>query len=103
MILAGEIWRIATPGRGSADSPAAARSITFGAMLFWGFPIAVLVRAAAVVVGGVAQRHTPHRVVFNAAQLSLSLGAAELVLFALGVQPDDVSPGTRRTATAPAW
>jgi diguanylate cyclase (GGDEF)-like protein len=87
MILAGEIWRIATPGRGSADSLAAARSITFGAMLFWGFPVAVLVRATAVVVGGIAQRHTPYRVAFNAAQLSLSLGAAELVMLELGVNP----------------
>ncbi|HEY3907609.1 MAG TPA: EAL domain-containing protein [Streptosporangiaceae bacterium] len=87
MILAGEIWRIATPGRGSADSLAAARSVTFAAMLFWGFPVAVLVRAAAVVVGGIAQRHTPYRVAFNAAQLSLSLGAAELVMLGLGVNP----------------
>jgi diguanylate cyclase (GGDEF)-like protein len=92
MILAGEIWRIATPGRSSADSLAAARSITFGAMLFWGFPVAVLVRAASVVVGGIAQRHTPHRIAFNAAQLSLSLGAAELALLALGLHPSILQP-----------
>ncbi len=92
MILAGEIWRIATPGRGSADSLAAARSITFGAMLFWGFPLAVLIRAAAIIVGGIAQRHTPYRVAFNAAQLSLSLGAAKLAIFALGVHASITHP-----------
>jgi len=92
MILAGEIWRIATPGRSSADSLAAARSITFGAMLFWGFPLAVLVRATAVVVGGVAHRHTPYRVAFNAAQLSLSLGAAQLVMHTLGLHPSIEQP-----------
>jgi diguanylate cyclase (GGDEF)-like protein len=87
MILAGEVWRIDIPGRGPGEAAAAARSITVGAMLFWGFPIAVLLRAIAVVVGGVAQRHTPQRVAFNAAQLSLSLGAAALALLAFGVNP----------------
>ena len=87
MILAGEVWRIDIPGRGPGEAAAAARSITVGAMLFWGFPIAVLLRAIAVVVGGVAQRHTPQRVAFNAAQLSLSLGAAALALLAFGLNP----------------
>jgi diguanylate cyclase (GGDEF)-like protein len=88
MILAGEIWRIDIPGRGPGESAAASRSITVGVLLFWGFPVAVLLRAIAVVVGGVAQRHTPHRVAFNAAQLSVSLGAAALALLAFGVSPD---------------
>lgn len=92
MILAGEIWRIDIPGRGPGEAAATARSITVGVMLFWGFPVAVLLRAIAVVVGGVAQRHTPLRVAFNAAQLSLSLGAAALALFALGVSPRQDHP-----------
>ena len=92
MILAGEIWRIDTPGRGWGWSPAASRSITVGVMLFWGFPVAVVLRAVAVVVGGVAQRHTPLRVAFNAAQISLSLGATALVLLTLGVNPKQLHP-----------
>ncbi len=92
MILAGEIWRIATPGRPAGWSAAASRSITLGVMLFWGFPIAVMLRAIAVVVGGVAQRHAPQRIIFNAAQLSLSLGAAALVLFAFGDSPTPRDP-----------
>ncbi|HET9895003.1 MAG TPA: EAL domain-containing protein [Streptosporangiaceae bacterium] len=87
MILGGEIWRIATPGRPWAETAAASRSITLGVLLFWGFPIAVMLRAIAVVVGGVAQRHTPHRIIFNASQLSLSLGAAELVLLLFRASP----------------
>src|SRR5215469_3266081 len=85
LIVAGEIWRIDSPGRGPGESAAAARSITVGAMLFWGFPAAVLLRAIAVIVGGIAQRHIPQRIAFNVAQLSLSLGAAGLALWALGV------------------
>lgn len=87
MILAGEIWRIATPGRPKGDSAAASRSITFGVLLFWGFPIAALLRASAVLIGGIAQRHTGQRIAFNIAQLTLSLGASWLVLFWLGIDP----------------
>ncbi len=86
MILTGEIWRVATPGQSGSDSPAVSRTITVAAMLYWGFPIAVLLRAASIVVVGLA-RSSPHRVAFNAAQLSLSLGAAELVLILRGVRP----------------
>src|SRR5215472_10339434 len=92
MILAGEVWRIDIPGRGPGEAAAAARSITVGAMLFWGFPIAVLLRAIAVIVGGVAQRHTRQRVAFNAAQLSLSLGAAALALLAFRINPMPLHP-----------
>jgi diguanylate cyclase (GGDEF)-like protein len=81
MILVAEIWPLATPGRTGSDSPAISRTITLAVLLYWGFPIAVLLRAAAIVLVGLA-RHSPHRVAFNAAQVSLSMGAAELVLYA---------------------
>lgn len=87
MVLAGEIWRIITPGRSGPDSPAVSRTMSVAAMLCWGFPVAVLLRAIAIVVVGLAQRNSPYRVIFNTAQLSLSLGAAELVLWACGVNP----------------
>lgn len=106
MILAGETWRIDIPGRGSGRSVAASRSITVGTLLFWGFPVAVLLRAIAVVVCGIAQRHTPLRVAFNAAQLSLSLGGAGLALLALGVNPKQfqhwVPTGTNPYVLIPA-
>ena len=86
MILVAEIWPVATPGRSGSDSPAISRTITLAVLLFWGFTIAVLLRAAAIVLVGLV-RHSPHRVAFNAAQVSLSLGAAELVLRASGLSP----------------
>jgi diguanylate cyclase (GGDEF)-like protein len=86
MILVAEIWPVATPGRSGSDSPAISRTITLAVLLFYGFAIAVLLRAAAVVLVGLV-RHSPHRVAFNAAQVSLSLGAAELVLWADGLSP----------------
>jgi diguanylate cyclase (GGDEF)-like protein len=90
MILVAEIWPLATPGRSGSDSPAISRAITLAVLLFWGFPIAVLLRVAAIVLVGLA-RHSPHRVAFNAAQLTLSLGAAALVLVADGKK---LGPGT---------
>ncbi|MGN6794080.1 MAG: putative bifunctional diguanylate cyclase/phosphodiesterase [Streptosporangiaceae bacterium] len=84
MILIAEIWPLTTPGRTGSDSPAISRTVTLAALLYWGFAIAVLLRAASIVLVGLA-RHSPHRVAFNAAQVSLSMGAAELVLLAHGV------------------
>ncbi len=79
MILVAEIWPLATPGRAGSDSPAISRTLMLAVLLFWGFAIAVLVRAAAIMLVGLA-KHSPHRVAFNAAQVSLSMGAAALVL-----------------------
>jgi diguanylate cyclase (GGDEF)-like protein len=83
MILVAEIWPLATPGRRGSDSPAISRTLMLAVLIYWGFAIAVLLRAAAIVLVGLA-RHSPHRVAFNAAQVSLSMGAAELVLWAHG-------------------
>ncbi len=83
MLLTAEIRPLATPGRSGSDSPAVSRTIILAVLLFWGFPVAVVMRAAALVLVGMA-RHSPHRVAFNAAQVSLSLGAAYLVLRAGG-------------------
>jgi len=91
MVVTGEIWRVATPGQSGSDSTAVSRTITVAALLFWGFPIAVLLRAASILVVGLA-RNSPHRVVFNAAQLSLSLAAAQLVLWLRGVSPSRLHP-----------
>jgi diguanylate cyclase (GGDEF)-like protein len=93
MILSGEIWRIVTPGKSGGESPAASRTIAVAALLFWGFPIAVLLRTAAFVVVGLAQRpqRSAFKTAFNAAQLSLSLGAAAATLMLFGINPSAVS------------
>lgn len=91
MTLAAEIWPLAAPGRSGSDSPAVARTITGAILLYWGFPIAVLMRAAAIVLVGLA-RHAPHWVAFDAAQVTLSLAAAEAVLWLGGVSPSPDRP-----------
>ena len=92
MTLAGEIWRIVTPGRSAPEAPAVSRTLTVAALLHWGFPVAVLLRAIVVIVVGLTQRASPLRVTFNAAQLSISLGAAEFVFWAAGISPSMASP-----------
>ena len=92
MILAGEMWRIVTPGRSGPESPAVSRTISVAAMLFWGFPVAVLLRATATAIVGIAQRNAPQRVAFNVAQLSISLYAVSLALRAVGVAPRPAHP-----------
>ena len=91
MVVAAEIWPLTTPGRSASDSPAVARTITLAILLFWGFTIAVLMRAAAILLVGLA-RHAPHRVAFDAAQVILSLAAAEAVLWVSNVSPFTDNP-----------
>src|SRR5258708_26416944 len=98
MILTAEIWPLATPGRPGSDSPALARTIPLAVLLFWGFAVAAPVRAAAIVLVGLA-RHSPHRVAFDAAQVTLSLGAAELVLWLSGRSPSLDNPLIPRDGT----
>jgi diguanylate cyclase (GGDEF)-like protein len=87
LVLAGDAWRIVTPGRSAPESPAVSRTLCVAALLFWGFPVAALLRASATAIVGIAQRNAFQRVTFNAAQLSISLGAAGLVLHAAGADP----------------
>jgi diguanylate cyclase (GGDEF)-like protein len=89
MIITAEIWPVSIPGWSGSHAPAVSRTLTLAALLFWGFPIAVVLRAIAILLVAPA-RQSLYRVVFNAAQLSLSLGAAELVLFLTGYS---ASPG----------
>ena len=85
MVLAGEVWRIVTPGRSGGESPAVSRTLCVAAMLYWGFPVAALQRAVATTIVGLAQRHAPQRIAFNVAQLTISLGAASLALRLIGI------------------
>ena len=89
MIITAEIWPVAVPGRSGTQATAISRTLALAALLFWGFSVAVVLRAIAILLVGSA-RHSLFRVVFNAAQLSLSMGAAELVLYMSG---HSASPG----------
>ena len=86
MMITAEIWPISIPGRATSQAPAVSRTIALAALLFWGFPVAVVLRAIAILLVGPA-RHSLFRVMFNTAQLSLSMGAAELVLLAARRSP----------------
>src|SRR5258707_2610182 len=91
MVLLPEVWPLTPPGQSASDSPAVARTITLAILLYWGFTIAVLMRAAAILLVGLA-RHAPHRVAFDAAQVTLSLAAAEAVLWVSNVSPFTDNP-----------
>jgi diguanylate cyclase (GGDEF)-like protein len=86
LIVVGQIWPIVTPGRSGPESPVASLTFSFAALLYWGFPVAVLLRAAATVTVGVAQRKAPHRIAFNTAVRTLSAAAAWLALAVTGVR-----------------
>jgi len=87
MVVIGEIWPIVIPGRSVPESPLASLTFSFAALLYWGFPVAVLLRAATTLAAGAAQRKAPHRAAFNAAQVTLSMAAAGTALWLTGVTP----------------
>jgi diguanylate cyclase (GGDEF)-like protein len=90
LIVVGEIWPIITPGRSGRESPVASVTFSFAVLLYWGLPVALLLRATSTLVVGLAEGRALRRSLFNAAQVTLSLGAAGLVLLLLGVH---ASPG----------
>jgi diguanylate cyclase (GGDEF)-like protein len=87
LIVVGEMRPIVTPGRSGAESPVPSLTFSFAALLYWGFPVAVLLRATSCLIVGLAQRKAPHRCAFNAAQTTLSMAAAGLVLALTGIHP----------------
>ena len=70
------------------------RSVTFcfAALLYWGFPVAALLRAVTTLVVALSARRAVFRAAFNAAQLTLSLAAAVAVLAVAGIHPSVARP-----------
>jgi len=87
LIVVGELRPIVAAGANGAESPVASLTFSFAALLYWGFPVAVLLRVTSSLVIGLAQRKAPHRCAFNAAQTTLSMAAAGLALFLTGLHP----------------
>jgi diguanylate cyclase (GGDEF)-like protein len=87
LILVGEIWPIITPGRSGPESPVASVTFSFAALIYWGLPVAVLLRAVSTLAVGLAERKSVKRSAFNSAQVTLSLSAAWLVMLAVGKNP----------------
>ncbi len=92
LVVCGELRPIITPGKSVADAPAVSITFSFAVLIYWGLPAAAVLQATATLIAGIAARQGPHRNVFNAAQYTLSLGAAAAVLAAAGVHPGPASP-----------
>jgi diguanylate cyclase (GGDEF)-like protein len=92
LIVAGQIWPIVTPGKSGLESALASITFSFAVLLYWGLPVALLLRAAATLGVGIAQRKSRLRTAFNAAQQTLALAAAGLALAAIGVRPSPAHP-----------
>ncbi len=87
LIIVGELRPIVSPGAYGAESPVASLTFSFAALLYWGFPVAVLLRVTSSLAVNLAQRKAVHRCAFNAAQTTLSMAAAGLALALTGLHP----------------
>ena len=69
LVVVGEVRPIATPGRSGPDAPVVSLAFSFAALLFWGFPVAALLRVTSTVLveRGEAPGAAPDRVQRGAA------------------------------------
>ncbi|HSR84638.1 MAG TPA: EAL domain-containing protein [Streptosporangiaceae bacterium] len=82
MVVLGEIWPIVTPGRSTLEAPVASVTFSFAALIAWGVPIAILMRATATMLVFLCRGKALHRAAFNASVATLSLAAGGGVLYA---------------------
>jgi diguanylate cyclase (GGDEF)-like protein len=92
LALVGELRPIITPGKSGTDSGDASLTFCFAALLYWGFPVASIVRVVISLAGAVIGRTAVFRSAFNAAQYTLSMAAAGLVLAVTGIHPRPLVP-----------
>jgi diguanylate cyclase (GGDEF)-like protein len=87
LVVVGEMRPVVTQGRSGFQSPVASVAFSFAALLYWGFPTAILLRAVACIAVELAQRKALHRVLFNAAEVTLGMAAAGLAVGLTGIHP----------------
>ena len=92
LTLVGELRPIVTPAQAASDAGNAALTFCFAALLFWGLPVAVLLRAITTIIVALSGRQAVFRAAFNVAQFTLSLSAAAAVLTLGGVHPTPLQP-----------
>jgi diguanylate cyclase (GGDEF)-like protein len=102
LVVVGDMRPIITPSKSGAESPVASLTFSFAALLYWGFPVAVLVKATSSLAVGLAQRKALHRSSFNAAQTTLAMAAAGLALAVTGMHPAPYKPVQIKGADLPA-
>jgi len=92
LMVVGRIRPIATSRLSGLKPPVASVAFGFAALLYWGFPVAVLLRVTTSVAVAVVQRKAPHRCAFNAGVTTLSMAAAGLALAVTGFRPATARP-----------
>jgi diguanylate cyclase (GGDEF)-like protein len=86
-IVLGDARPIITPGMDENSGASASTTFAFAALLYMGLGPAVVLHSVSRLACGMLQRRAPHRTAFNAAQFTISLGAASLVLRSFGIHP----------------
>jgi diguanylate cyclase (GGDEF)-like protein len=102
LVVVGDMRPIITPSKSGAESPVASLTFSFAALLYWGFPVALLVKATSSLAVGLAQGKALHRSSFNAAQTTLAMAAAGLALAVTGIHPAPDRPAGIQGADLPA-
>ena len=96
LCVIGELRPIVTREKTRQDFGDASLTFSFAALLYWGFPVAALLSLISglfsALIGRRARQRPLLRAGFGTAQLTLSLGAAWLVLLATGIHPRPLSP-----------
>jgi diguanylate cyclase (GGDEF)-like protein len=92
MIMIAELRPIITPGKSGSDSGVASVTFSFAALLYWGLPVAAVLKVTSTLIAGIVNRKAPFRTVFNAAQEVLALGAAWVALGLAGIHPEPSHP-----------
>ncbi len=80
LVVLGELLPVSTTDQAPGNGVPTALPFTFALVLTHGLPLAALLQASATAVAGSTRGHAPHRIAFNAAQYTLSLGVADAVL-----------------------
>jgi diguanylate cyclase (GGDEF)-like protein len=92
LIMVGELRPIITPGKSGPDSGVPSVTFSFAALLYWGLPVAAVLKAASALIAGRADRKAVFRSAFNAAQDVLALAAAWAALGLAGIHPEPAQP-----------
>ena len=80
LIVVGELRPVPVTDQPPGNGVTTALPFTFALVITYGLPVGALLQVAATAVAGTARSHAPHRIAFNAAQYTLSLGVADAVL-----------------------
>ncbi len=83
LVVIGEVRPLVIAGM-DVNGVSTSTAFIFALLLYAGLPLALLMQAIAIAVADITGRRAPWRTGFNIAQFSLSFGAAQLALVALG-------------------